>query len=237
MVSGRTFAMGANRLIDAEIDARNPRTARRALPAGLISKRDVVTWLAVSAAVFGLAVSQLDSRTWPLAPVVLAVMTLYPYTKRFTWLCHYALGVVYLIVPPAAWMAVSGEVTTGVTLLGAGAMLWVSGFDVLYATADVEVDRAQGLNSVPARFGVPAALWVTRGSHLAAVALLVAAGVVLDAGPFYFAGAGVAGALLAYENSLVRATDLSKLNMAFFTMNGIIALVFGAFAIADAVVS
>jgi 4-hydroxybenzoate polyprenyltransferase len=236
MVSARTLAMGANRLIDAEIDARNPRTAKRALPAGLITKRDVWAYMLVSAAAFGLAVSQLDRLAWYLSPIVVATLLVYPYTKRFTWLCHLALGAVYLIVPPAVWVAMRGGVDAGIVVLGAGAMLWVAGFDVLYATADVKVDREQGLNSVPAKFGVPVALWVARSLHAAAVVLLASAGLMLGAGPLYFAGVAVATVLLAYENNLVRQNDLSKLNMAFFTMNGVIAVVFGTFASIDAVV-
>ncbi len=236
MVSARTLAMGANRLIDAEIDARNPRTAHRALPTGLITKRDVWAYMLVSGAAFGLAVSQLDRLAWYLSPIVVAVLLIYPYTKRFTWFCHLALGMVYLIVPPAVWVAMSGRLEAGIVVLGAGAMLWVAGFDVLYATADVKVDREQGLNSVPAKFGVPAALWVARSSHAAATVLLASAGLMLGAGPLYFAGVAVAAALLAYENNLVRPHDLSKLNLAFFTMNGVIAVVFGVFASVDAVV-
>jgi 4-hydroxybenzoate polyprenyltransferase len=236
MAGMRTFGMGANRLIDAEIDARNPRTAKRALPAGLLRKRDVLLFMAAAAAAFGLAVSQLDRLAWYLSPVVVAVMVFYPYTKRITWLCHLALGTVYLIVPPAVWIATTGSLESGIAVLGAGAMLWVAGFDVLYATADVEVDREQGLHSVPAQFGVLAALWTARAFHAAAAALLAVAGIMLGSGPLYFTGVAVAGALLAYENSLVRPADLSKLNVAFFTMNGIIAVVFGVFASVDAVV-
>jgi 4-hydroxybenzoate polyprenyltransferase len=236
MISMRTFGMGANRLIDAEIDARNPRTAGRALPAGLITKREVWAYLGISAAAFALAVSQLDPLARFLSPVVLAVMVVYPYAKRFTWLSHLALGVVYLIVPPAVWIAMSGGFEAGIVVLGLGAMLWVSGFDVLYATADQKVDIEQGLHSIPARFGIPASLWAARAFHAAAAALIATAGVMLGAGPLYFAGAGVAAVLLAYENNLVRPGDLSKLNLAFFTMNGVIAVIFGVFASLDAVI-
>ena len=236
MVSMRTFGMGANRLIDAEIDARNPRTASRALPAGLIRKREVWGYLVASAALFALAVSRLDPLAWALSPVPVVVMAGYPYLKRFTWLSHFGLGIVYLIVPPAVWIAMTGDLPAGAIVMGFGAMFWVSGFDVLYATADRDVDLREGLHSIPSRFGVPAALRAARGLHGLSVAALVTAGVLLGAGPLYFAGAAVAAALLAYENSLVSARDLSKLNVAFFTMNGVIAVVFGVFASADAVV-
>lgn len=236
MVGARTFGMGSNRLIDAAIDARNPRTAGRALPAGLIGKREVWLYLAISGAVFGAAVWQLDPLAWRLAPVVIGMLVLYPYTKRFTWLSHLALGAVYLTVPPAVWIAMGGGLDAGIVVLGAGAMLWVAGFDVLYSTADVNVDREQGLHSVPARFGIPVALWIARAFHAAAAALLPIAGVLLGAGPLYFVGAGVAALLLAYENNLVRPDNLSRLNLAFFTMNGVIAVIFGVFASLDATV-
>lgn len=235
MVGMRTFGMAANRLIDAKIDARNPRTASRALPAGRIQSREVVFYMAISAVAFGIAVSQLDSLAWWLSPIPLAVMLGYPYLKRFTWLAHFGLGAVYLIVPPATWIALTGELPAGIIILGFGAMLWVSGFDVLYATADYDVDRREGLHSIPKRFGIPSSLWIARGLHALSVVLLLLAGALLDSGPLYFVGAGLAGLLLAYENSLVRAHDLSKLNMAFFTMNGVIAIVLGMFVCLDEV--
>ncbi|MEX0762522.1 MAG: UbiA-like polyprenyltransferase [Dehalococcoidia bacterium] len=234
MVGMRTFGMGANRLIDAEIDARNPRTSSRALPAGRISKREVWLYMLVSGAAFGLAVSQLDPLAWILSPIPVLVMIGYPYLKRFTWVAHLGLGTVYLIVPPAVWIAMTGELPAGIIILGIGAMLWVTGFDVLYGTADYDVDRAQGLHSIPSRFGIARALMIARLFHAISVGCLAAAGALLGAGPLYFIGVAIAGALLAYENSLVSAKDLSRLNMAFFTMNGVIALVFGVFASLDA---
>lgn len=236
MVSGRTLGMAANRLIDAEIDSRNPRTAGRALPAGLLSKRNVAAWMVVSTAIFGFAVSQLEPLAWRLAPVVVAVLVLYPYAKRFTWLSHFALGLIYLIVPPATWIALTGEIPAGAVLLGVAGMFWVAGFDIVYATADVAVDRSQGLQSIPARFGIARGLALARLSHVATVAALAVAGVLLDAGWLYFAGVVAAAALLAYEHSLVSAQNLSRLNAAFFTMNGVIAVVFGVFVSVGAVV-
>ena len=236
MVAMRTFGMGSNRVIDAEIDARNPRTSDRALPAGLLSHREMWAYMAISLAVYGLAVSQLEPLAWRLSVVPVLVMLGYPYLKRFTWLSHFGLGLIYLIVPPAAWIAVTGELPAGIIWMGAAAMVWVAGFDVLYATADLEVDRAQGLRSIPARFGIKAALWWARALHAGAVAAIVVAGVLLGVGPLYYAGAAVAAALLAYENSLVSPADLSKLNMAFFTMNGIIAVAFGVFASLDVLI-
>jgi len=237
MVGARTFGMGANRVIDAEIDARNPRTATRAIPAGLISSRQVWIYMGVALAAFLLAVSQLDQLAWYLSPIVIAVLVFYPYTKRFTWLAHLSLGGVYAIIPPATWVAMTGDLTWAVTLLGVGAMFWVAGFDILYATADIEVDREQGLNSIPSRFGVRKALWISRSFHLVTVASLVVAGLLWDAHTLYFVGVGAAAALLTYEQRLLSPTDLSKLGAAFFTMNGIIAVVFAGFVIAGTLVN
>ncbi|MBI4305464.1 MAG: UbiA family prenyltransferase [Chloroflexi bacterium] len=175
MVSARTLAMAANRLIDAEIDARNPRTAKRALPAGLLGKRDMALYMGIAAAPFGLAVSQLDGLAWYLSPVVVAVLVGYPYLKRFTWLSHLGLGIVYLIVPPATSIAITGEIPAWSVLMGLAGMFWVAGFDLIYATADVKVDREQGLHSIPARFGIAAALRLSRAFHFATAVLLAAA--------------------------------------------------------------
>ena len=236
MVGMRTFGMSANRLIDAEIDARNPRTATRAIPAGTISRRAMLSYMLVAGLVFIAATSQLDPITWALAPIPLAVMIGYPYLKRFTWLAHFGMGAVYLIVPPAISLALTGTMPLGFVIIGAGSMAWVAGFDVLYATADYEVDRKQGLHSIPARFGIPASLIISRVLHASAVILLAIAGVVLEASMFYSIGVVAAAVLLAYEQSLVSSDDLSKLNMAFFTMNGVIAVVFGAFVVIGEVV-
>ena len=160
----------------------------------------------------------------------------YPYLKRFTWLAHFGMGAVYLIVPSAVSLALTGHMPFGFVLIGLGSMAWVSGFDVLYATADFKVDREQGLHSIPASFGIPSALAISRALHVLAVALLAVAGGVLGAGAVYFAGVVAAAILLAYEQSLVSSTDLSRLNMAFFTMNGVIAIVFGAFVVVGEVI-
>ncbi len=237
MVGARTFGMGANRVIDAKIDARNPRTASRAIPAGLISSRQVWIYMGVALAAFLLAVSQLDQLAWYLSPIVIAILVFYPYTKRFTWLAHLALGAVYIIIPPATWVALTGELNWGVTLLGVGAMFWVAGFDIIYATADIEVDRAQGLNSIPSRFGIRAALWISRSFHLVTVIALVFAGILLDVHVLYYVGAGAAALLLTYEQRLISPTDLSRLGAAFFTMNGVIAAVFAGFVIAGTLVN
>ena len=231
MVSMRTFGMSANRLIDGEIDSRNPRTAMRAIPTGEISRLAMYGYMSVAGLIFAAVISQLHPITWLLAPIPLVVMVGYPYLKRFTWLSHFGMGAVYLIVPPAVSLALTGTMPLGFVLIGIGSMTWVVGFDVLYATADFEVDRDQGLHSIPARFGIPVALIASKGLHLLAVLLLLIAGLVLGSNWLYFVGVVLVALLLAYEQSLVSSDDLSKLNLAFFTMNGVIAIVFGIFVV------
>ncbi len=236
MISARTIGMAANRLIDAEIDARNPRTASRGLPSDRLKARHVVAWIAVSLALFGIAVSQLDELAWYLSPLVIIALAGYPYAKRFTWIAHFALGTVYLIVPSATWIALTGSLEPGAVLLGVGGMFWVAGFDVIYATADIEIDRRDGLHSIPARFGVAGALYAARGFHIVTLVALAAAGALLDLTFVYYIGVAAAGMLLAYEHSLVSPRDLSRLGAAFFTMNGIIAMVFAMFVVIGEVV-
>ena len=231
MVSMRTFGMSANRLIDGEIDSKNPRTAMRAIPTGDISRLAMYDYMSAAGLIFVAVISQLHPITWLLAPIPLAVMVGYPYLKRFTWLSHFGMGAVYLIVPPAVSLALTGTMPLGFVLIGIGSMAWVVGFDVLYATADFEVDRDQGLHSIPARFGIPVALIASKGLHLLAVLLLLIAGLVLGSNWLYFVGVVLVALLLAYEQSLVSSDDLSKLNLAFFTMNGVIAIVFGIFVV------
>ena len=236
MVGMRTFGMSANRLIDAEIDLRNPRTAMRAIPSGQISRNAMIGYMTVAGLTFLLAVAQLDPITWILAPIPIAVMIGYPYLKRFTWLAHLGVGAVYLIVPPAVSLALTGTMPFGFVVIGLGSMLWVTGFDVLYATADYDVDREQGLHSVPAKFGIPTALVISRVLHVASIGLLAVVGVIMNLGAVYFIGVIVSAFLLAYEQSLVSSNDLSKLNIAFFTMNGVIAVVFGIFVVIGEVI-
>jgi 4-hydroxybenzoate polyprenyltransferase len=235
MVGARSLAMALNRLIDAGIDARNPRTARRELPAGLLTPAQVAAFAAASLAIFLVAVWQLPSVTHVLWPIPVAGFVVYPYLKRFTWLCHVFLGAVDGLAPVGGWVAVTGTVDWQPFLLGGAVALWIGGFDVIYATMDLEVDRRQGLHSIPRRFGVATALLVTRAFHAGSVALLVWLGLSLSLGPFYWLGVAVVAALLAYENSIVSADDLSRVDMAFLQMNGVIAIVFLAGVLADAV--
>jgi 4-hydroxybenzoate polyprenyltransferase len=236
MVGARSLAMALNRLIDAGIDAQNPRTARRELPAGLLSPLQVAGFAIASLAIFLIAVWQLPSITHVLWPIPVAGFVIYPYLKRFTWLCHPFLGAVDGLAPVGGWVAVTGTVDWQPFLLGGAVALWIAGFDIIYATMDLEVDRRQGLHSIPRRFGVAAALLTTRIFHAGSVALLVWLGIALSLGPFYWLGLAVVAGLLAYENSIVSADDLSRVDMAFLQMNGVIAIVFLAGVLADALV-
>ncbi len=233
MVTLRTFAMAANRLVDAEIDRLNPRTTDRALARGIIGKPEVIGYMTVSAIVFVVAAWQLDPLALMLSPIPLVVAFFYPYLKRFTWLAHFGIGAVYVIVPPAVSIAMTGTMPLEFVLLGIAALFWVSGFDVLYAIADIDFDRANGLHSIPARFGVKRSLLIAKSLHLVTLVFLVLSVLTGDGGLWAAFGIVVVGALFAYEHSLVKENDLSKLNMAFFTMNGIIGVAFAVFIVLD----
>lgn len=233
MVGARSLAMALNRLIDAGIDARNPRTADRELPAGALEPWHVGLFSLASLGVFLLAVFQLAPIVRWLWPIPVAMFVVYPYLKRVTWLCHAWLGAVDGLAPVGGWVAVTGELPLEAWLLGAAVATWVAGFDVLYALFDLEIDRAQGLHSFPARFGVGAAFVAARALHAATVGLLVWVGLGLDAGAFYWLGVAVVGGLLAYEHSLVSPGDLRRLDAAFFTMNGVISVAFFGFVLLD----
>ena len=233
MVTLRTFAMAANRLVDAEIDRRNPRTADRALARGIIGKPEVIGYMVVSAVVFVVAAWQLDPLALLLSPIPILVAFTYPYLKRFTWLAHFGIGAVYVIVPPAVSIALTGTMPMEYVLLGIAALFWVSGFDVLYAIADIDFDRSNGLHSIPAKFGIAKSLFIARILHAVTILFLGLSMLQAEVGVFAILGIVVVGALLAYEHSLVNKDDVSKLNLAFFTMNGIIAVVFAVFIVLD----
>ena len=233
MVSARSAAMAFNRLADAGIDAANPRTATRALPAGTLTSTFVTTFVLVSCAIFILAASQLNRLTFWLSPVALAVLLLYSYTKRFTRWSHLVLGFALGIAPSAAWIAVRGSYDPRMLLLTIAVTFWVGGFDVLYACQDYDFDRESGLHSIPRHVGIPTALWVARGFHIVMLLLLISLVGVFGLGKLAVAGVVVVALLLAYEHSLVKSHDLSKLNAAFFTMNGVISVVFFIFVAAD----
>jgi 4-hydroxybenzoate polyprenyltransferase len=209
MVGARSLAMGLNRLIDAGLDARNPRTAGRELPAGLLSPAAVAAFCVASLVVFLVAVFQLDPLVHWLWPIPVAGFVIYPYLKRWTWLCHLWLGAVDGLAPVGAWAAITGTLPWQSWVLGGAVALWVAGFDLFYALLDREIDREQGLQSVAVRFGERGAFWGARLFHLGTVALL------------------------AYEHSLVRPGDLRRLDTAFFTMNGVISVTFFVFVLLD----
>jgi 4-hydroxybenzoate polyprenyltransferase len=233
MAGARSLAMALNRLVDAEIDARNPRTAARELPAGLLSRRHVVAFALASLAVFLVAVWQLDPLVRYLWPIPVLGFVIYPYLKRWTWLSHLWLGAVDGLAPVGGWVAVTGELPLEAWLVGAAVACWVAGFDLFYSLLDLEVDRRDGLHSWATRFGVEGVFVGARALHVATVLLLAAAGAMLDVGLLYWLGVAALAALLAYEHSLIRPGDLRRLNAAFFTVNGIVSLTFFAFVLAD----
>lgn len=222
-VSARTSAMAFNRWIDRRIDARNPRTRARELPSGRLAPWQAISLAVASAAAFVAAAWAINPLCGKLAPAVLAVLWFYSVTKRFTFLAHGFLGLALGLAPLGAWLAVRGDFGGDLWLplsLAAAVLCWVSGFDLIYACQDASFDRDSGLHSLPARFGVATSLWVSRALHVATVALLLVAWRRAELGWIYLASIALAAALLAYEQSLVRASDLSRVNLAFFTVNG-----------------
>jgi len=233
MIAARSAAMAFNRLADATLDAANPRTATRALPAGLLSRRFVAAFVLVSSALLVLAASRLNRLALLLSPVALAIVLLYSYTKRFTRWSHLVLGFALGTAPAAAWIAVTGTLDPRILILTAAVTCWVGGFDVLYACQDCDFDRQAGLHSVPRHLGIRQALLVARLLHGLMLLLLIALIVAFHLGPLAFTGVAAVALLLGYEHSLVRADDLSQLNAAFFTMNGVISVVFLLFIAGD----
>lgn len=233
MVGARSLAMALNRIIDADIDAQNPRTASRELPSGRLAMRQVLGFSVVSLAVLLVGVSQLPQETWVLWPVPVAAFVLYPLAKRVSWGCHLALGLTIGIAPMGAWLAVTGDLRPAPVMLGLAVALWIAGFDVIYALLDVDFDRAHDVHSIPARFGEARALWFTRAFHVAAIALLVGAGVGAGAGALYFVGVAACAAVLLLENAIVRPGDTRRVQAAFAQSNGILALVFLVFTVAE----
>ena len=233
MVSARSAAMAFNRLADAAIDAANPRTAIRALPAGLLTPSFVSTFVLISCGIFVLAAWQLNRLALMLSPLALAIVLLYSYSKRFTRWSHLFLGFALGVAPAAAWIAVRGSLDLRILLLTAAVTFWVGGFDVIYACQDRDFDRSYGLHSLPRHLGIKTALMLARLFHLAMLGLLVALVILFGLGKLAAGGVAAVAALLLYEHALVRHDDLSKLNAAFFTMNGVIAVVFFVFVAAD----
>jgi 4-hydroxybenzoate polyprenyltransferase len=239
MVTARTVAMSANRLLDAELDARNPRTAGRAIPSGRLSHGTVITALAACAFAFIGATSLFGFAyaNWlPLilsTPVLLFVAT-YPLFKRFTHLCHYYLGAALALAPVCAWIAIAPKAGVAPFLMAGAVLLWTAGFDIIYACQDYRSDRETGVASLPAKMGIAPALWLSRLTHAASLAFMIALGIVEPRlGWIYFVGVGLAAALLVIEHALVSPRDLSKVGLAFFTINGIISILIGTLGIID----
>ncbi len=233
MVAARSAAMAFNRWADADLDTENPRTRNRAIPAGLLSRQFVLGFTCVALAVFLVAAAELNRLTLELAPVALAVLLGYSYLKRVTQWSHLGLGLALGLAPTAAWIAVRGSLDVRILVLTAAVTLWAGGFDVLYACQDYEHDRAAGLHSLPQASGLAVAFWAARGMHVAMLALLVWFGRLFDFGMAGWLGVGAVGLLLSYEHAIVSPRDLRRLNAAFFTMNGVIAMVFLGFVSAD----
>jgi 4-hydroxybenzoate polyprenyltransferase len=236
MVGARSLAMGINRIVDREIDARNPRTAGRELPSGRLELWQVVAFCVAALALLVLATLRLAPIVRYLWPIPVAAFVIYPYLKRATWLCHLWLGATIGLAPLAAWLAVGKSLALAPFALWVGVACWVAGFDLLYGLFDLQVDREQGLHSFAVRFGVSATFWAARTLHLVTVAALAGAGIAGEAGLFWGIGVAAVAALLLYEHLIVSPSDLRRLNAAFFTVNGVIAIVFLAFALTDALI-
>ncbi len=224
MVSARSGAMGLNRIIDREIDAKNPRTKNREIPSGKIRVKDAILFTILSFAILLIAAYNLNPLCVKLSPLVIAALFLYSYTKRFTWLSHFVLGIAISAAPLGAWIAVRGTFDLDIIPLSIAVVFWLAGFDILYALQDMEFDKKHGLYSIPRRFGIKTSLALSRIFHLITWVLLVATGVIFDLNYLYLIGMIVVAGLLVYEHLLIKSDDLSNLNMAFFNMNGYISI-------------
>ncbi|MDR3753406.1 MAG: UbiA-like polyprenyltransferase [Terracidiphilus sp.] len=233
MVAARSAAMAFNRWADADLDAENPRTRNRAIPAGLLTRKFVLGFISAAVLVFFVAAAELNRLTLELAPLALAVLLGYSYLKRFTRWSHLGLGLALGLAPAAAWIAVRGSLDPRILVLTAAVTLWAGGFDVLYACQDFEHDRAAGLHSLPQAVGIPMAFGAARVLHVAALGALAWFAWLFHFGLAGWLGIAAVGLLLAYEHAIVSPRDLRRLNAAFFTMNGVIAMVFLAFVSAD----
>jgi 4-hydroxybenzoate polyprenyltransferase len=236
MVGARTAAMSLNRLIDRHIDAKNPRTANRALPRGLLSSREVWIYIILSFTLLLYAARQLSPLAFQLFPVAVAALSFYSYTKRFTWTCHLFLGLTLGLAPLGAWIAIAGSFHVAPVLLGLGVLFWVAGFDVIYACDDFNFDREYGIHSIPARFGIAGALSISSAFHTVAPLFFLAVGILLDLGLFYLLGLVIAVSLLFYQHRLVSPDDLSRAGIAFFNLNGMLSIVMFCFTLLDILV-
>ena len=235
MAGARTAAMGFNRLVDAEIDARNPRTRGRAIPSGQVSRPMARVFILMSVALLALSAAKLNALCLQLTPVLLLLLFSYSYMKRFTWASHLLLGACLGAAPLAAWIAVTGAADARVLWICLAVLFWVGGFDVLYALQDIDFDRREGLHSIPRFLGVGPSLWVARSFHLAMAGFLLVGYHVFGLGGWYLAGLALCVAVLGFEHAIVRKDDLSRLNIAFFNLNGVVSIAFCLFTYLDLV--
>jgi len=233
MVGGRSAAMGFNRVVDAEIDARNPRTKDRAIPAGQVSKPMAGVFIFLSVLLLMLSAAKLNSLCLKLSPVLLLLLFSYSYTKRFTWMSHVVLGLCLGAAPLAAWVAVTGAFDPRILAVSFAVLCWVAGFDVLYALQDIEFDRSMGLHSIPRFLGVGRSLWMARAFHFAMAALLLLGYHIFKLGWWYLVGWGLCAAVLMYEHAILSEDDLSRLNVAFFNLNGVVSIALCLFTYLD----
>ncbi|MCP1307107.1 UbiA-like polyprenyltransferase [Paenibacillus tyrfis] len=236
MIGARSAAMGLNRVIDKVFDAKNPRTAMRAIPAGLISSKEAIIFIIISFVCLFWAAYHLSPLAMKLLPVAVFFLVFYSYTKRFTWTCHLILGMTVALAPLGGWIAVTGEFSLAALVFYVAIVFWLAGFDTIYATQDVEFDREEGLHSIPARFGIPKALLIARWFHIVTAAGLISLFFLTDLSWVYLIGVLVSYALLMYEHLIVKPTDLTKLNTAFFTMNSTLSISLFVFTLIDLVV-
>jgi len=233
MVGARTAAMSLNRLIDRHIDARNPRTSARAIPSGLLGVGEVYIYTLISFLILGVSAYQLNLLAFKLMPIAMVFLVLYPYTKRFTWACHLVLGIALGLGPLGAWIGVTGQWALTPVLLGLGVMLWVAGFDIVYACQDAEFDRREGLHSIPSVFGLTRGLEISTVFHVIAPLLFIIVGVLEGLHWLYFVGIVISIYLLFRQHRIVSARDLSKVGVAFFNLNGYLSVVLFLFSIVD----
>ncbi|HZD55019.1 MAG TPA: UbiA-like polyprenyltransferase [Candidatus Aquicultoraceae bacterium] len=235
MVGGRSAAMGFNRLVDAEIDARNPRTRGRAIPKGEVSRTMAGVFVFLSVVLLELSAAKLNPLCLKLSPLLLLLLFSYSYTKRFTWASHIVLGLCLGAAPVAAWIAVTGGFDPRILSIAFAVLFWVAGFDVLYALQDIEFDRREGLHSIPQVLGVGKSLWVARGLHFVMTVLLLVGYDRFGLGRWFLAGWAICTAVLIYEHGILRKDDLSRLNVAFFNLNGIVSIALCLFTYLDLV--
>ncbi|MDG5787602.1 UbiA-like polyprenyltransferase [Evansella sp. AB-P1] len=233
MIGARSAAMSLNRLIDAQIDKRNPRTAERAIPAGLISKLETIVFIIISFALLFISAYQLNMLAVYLLPIAVFFLVFYSYTKRFTWLCHVFLGITIGIAPLGGWVGATGTLTLEAFALFISVAMWTAGFDIIYSTQDTDYDKSVKLYSIPSYFGIPKALLIARGFHIISFLAMVSLAFITPLSWVFLFGVLIVGAIMVYEHSLISPNDLSKVNVAFFTMNGIISMVMLAFTIGD----